>query len=240
MQPRIYHPSPLNAQLEVTLTAQASNHCAKVLRLKPGQSIELFCGDGFVYPAKLISIGKSVLAKTDQAIPLSSESPVEIHLGQGLARHDRMDWIIQKAVECGVTSITPLITEKSIVKIKTDRLQHKLTHWQHIMIAACEQSGRTQIPSLHSPMPIQSWIEQPFKGQSVVFHPNADHSIKSINSRPSSLRVLLGPESGLSLFEVQQAQKTDFIMCHLGPRILRTETATIAALATLQAQFGDF
>lgn len=240
MQTRIYHPSPLKSHDEVTLTAQASNHCTKVLRLKPGQTIELFCGDGSVYPAEILSTGKSTCVKTMEAIQTNNESPLNLHLGQGLARHDRMDWIIQKAVECGVQSITPLISDKSIVKFKPDRLDHKMNHWQQIIVSACEQSGRTHLPLLHTPQKLNHWVEQPFAGHSIVFHPTAQDPIHPLSPSPTTVRVLLGPESGLSDTEIQLAQRHHFSMHHLGPRILRTETATIVALACLQSHFGDF
>lgn len=224
---------------KVELDKRATNHCLKVLRLRSDHPIELFCGDGYVYQAHLIVAGKQAFAQISQKQLESRESPLHIHLGQGLARNDRMDWIIQKAVECGVNEVTPLITEKSLIKIKEDRLDHKLEHWQNIIISACEQSGRNVIPKLNPPQRIDSWLAEAFEGPTICFDPTAQESLKSL-APSSQIRVLLGPESGFSPMEIKLVQNSQVNLCHLGARVLRTETATVASLVALQTMFGDF
>jgi len=237
--PRIYHPSALTLNQEVTLSPRATQHCLKVLRLKSDHEITLFCGDDKCYKAKLLVIDKVAKAVIFNKEDTSKESPLKLHLGQGLARGDRMDWIIQKAVECGVSEITPLIMEKSVIKIKNDRLSNKMEHWQNIIISACEQSGRNTLPTLHSPIKLQEWLAKPFAGATIVFSQLATSSIKSLDIQKSNIRVLLGPESGFSPSEEHLVNKLFLPTCHLGPRILRTETATVAALSALQSHFGD-
>lgn len=240
MIPRIYHPHPLKESGTFSLGPKASQHCLRVLRLKSGDHVTLFCGDGHSYNGTLLDSKKEATVHIHSKSALSVESPVHIHLGQGLARHDRMDWIIQKAVECGVQEITPLIMTKSIVKFKEDRLEHKLDHWQQIVIAACEQSGRNTLPLLHEPVAFQNWVSQSNEATKILFQPGAKQSVKDIQSTTKSIQVLLGPESGLHDREIQAAHQHHFVDCHLGPRVLRTETATVAALTMIQAFFGDF
>ncbi len=237
---RIYHSNPISLHDTITLDKKAAQHCLNVLRLKTGQVIELFCGDNHVYAATLTVQGTSLTATIIDKAFKSVESNIRIHLGQGLARNDRMDWIIQKAVECGVTEITPLMTHNSIIKLKEDRLANKLSHWQKIIISACEQSGRNIIPTLHAPQKLESWINQSFEGTTICFNPNADKSLKQLNPTNQSFRVALGPESGFSTQEIKLFNSLNVDICHLGQRILRTETATVASLSAIQTNFGDY
>ncbi len=237
---RIYYSNPISLHDNITLDKKAAQHCINVLRLKSGQTIEIFCGDNHVYGATVHIEGKHLTAVVTSKTFKSVESNIHIHLGQGLARNDRMDWIIQKAVECGVNEITPLITQNSLIKLKEDRLENKLSHWQKIIIAACEQSGRNTIPILHAPQTLETWINQPFKGATICFNPHADKSLKQINPLEQSIKVILGPESGFSEPEIKLIGSLNIHICHLGQRILRTETATIASLAAIQSNFGDY
>ncbi len=237
MQTRIYHPSSLNEGETIELTPNASNHCTKVLRLRVGSAIVVFNGNGMIYEGQILNLGKKVNVEIQSGRTESVESPLEIHLAQGLARHDRMDWIIQKAVECGASSITPLKTQQSIVKMKADRLEHKMQHWGQIIISACEQSGRNVLPTLHEPKTLEQWFAQSTL-PTLMCHPEADTKLREIEAS-GAYNLLLGPESGFSDNEVKIALAHQSKLISLGPRILRTETATISALSALQALFGD-
>lgn len=235
---RIYHPQELSLNTQVTLSVTAAQHCIKVLRLRTNDLVILFHGDGLSFKSILKVDGKKAFATPIELIEQDVESPLKIHLGQGLARNDRMDWIIQKAVECGVTEITPLMMDKSLVKIKQDRLTQKQAHWQSIITSACEQSGRNTIPLIHPPQRLDEWLSRPFEGSTIVFDPRSKTSVKNLQPA-SNIKVLLGPEGGFSSPEEHLVNKHSILSCHLGPRILRTETATIAALTSLQTHFGD-
>lgn len=238
INPRIYHPTPLQPNTKVELSTRATNHCLKVLRLRQDHLIDLFCSDGYTYPSTLDIDKKRAFAHIHDKVFVENESPLKIHLGQGLARNDRMDWIIQKAVECGVNEFTPLICEKSLVKLKDDRLDKKIQHWQNIVIAACEQSGRNILPRLNPPQKLDAWLSTNDKETLVCFVPNAQKSVKDIEPNLDA-KVLLGPESGFSPKEMQRIEQ-QALCCHLGPRVLRTETATVAAIVAMQTTFGDF
>lgn len=238
MPTRVYTPSPLSPDSRVELEIKSANHCLKVLRLREDAPLVLFNGDGSEYQAALKLDGKRAFAQIHGKQTIQNESPLRLHLGQGLARNDRMDWIVQKAVECGVHEFTPLICEKSLVKLKTDRLDNKIAHWQSIIQSACEQSGRNILPTLNDPVRLEDWLHN-VQGPTVCFAPNAPQGIKSI-SKTAQLNVLLGPESGFSANEMNVIGKSVAHLCHLGPRVLRTETATVAALSAVQTVLGDF
>ncbi|XOV81416.1 MAG: 16S rRNA (uracil(1498)-N(3))-methyltransferase [Aestuariibacter sp.] len=238
--PRIYHPELLHVDQMVTLSKDASNHVINVLRLKNEHPVVLFNGDGNEYSAELQIIGKRqaealVLSK----LSISVESSLEIHLGQGISKGDRMDFVIQKAVELGVTEITPLITERCVVKLNQERWQKKSQQWQKIAISACEQCGRNFLPTIHSPMPLQEWMQQSTRQLRLTLNPKADKRLLQLNLPRDGVRLLIGPEGGLSDSEVYQSEQNGFHDVSLGPRVLRTETAALATLAILQAQFGD-
>lgn len=172
-------------------------------------------------------------------MPSCPESPLQIHLGQSLARGEKMDWIIQKAVELGVTHITPLMTERCGLVLSADRLTKRLDHWQKIMINACEQCGRTVIPELYTPVNLVSWLETPAADLNLVLHHRATMAIKNLTQTPQTIKILIGPEGGLSDNEIIQATAAKFLGIRLGPRVLRTETAPIAVISALQYHWGD-
>ncbi|MCV2883482.1 16S rRNA (uracil(1498)-N(3))-methyltransferase [Aestuariibacter sp. AA17] len=238
--PRIYHPDLLPTDEEVVLTADASNHLSNVLRLKENHPLILFNGDNNEYSATLIRADKrKAVARVDAKLSLSVESPLTIHLGQGVSRGDRMDLVMQKAVELGVSEITPLLTERCGVKLSEDRWQKKHQQWQKMIISACEQCGRNTLPVLNMPTPFSSWIGQSTSQMRLTLQPKSEHGIRHLSIPQEGVRLLIGPEGGFSENEVYATTEAGFQTVKMGPRVLRTETAAIAAISALQAMYGD-
>jgi 16S rRNA (uracil1498-N3)-methyltransferase len=237
---RIYYPFELVTDEYVTLTDDATNHVANVLRAKEGQAVILFNGDGNEYSAHLCEVTKrKVIVGIDSKISISIESPLSIHLGQGISRGDRMEWVIQKSVELGVTDITPLITQRCGVKLNEQRWSKKHEQWLKLVIAACEQCGRNVLPTLHPPTLFTNWIQLSTNQLRLTLHPRADKAFRHVSMPPFGARLLIGPEGGLTEQEIYQTEQSGFQTIQLGPRVLRTETAAIAAITALQAIHGD-
>lgn len=238
--PRIYHPEPLVVDDEITLASDATNHIVNVLRLKSGHPLVLFCGDGNEYSAELIVAQKrSATALVDAKLSINVESNLPIHLGQGVSRGDRMDWVIQKAVELGVAEITPLITERCGVKLSAERWAKKHQQWQKIIIGACEQCGRNTLPILHQPVQLTEWVATSTNQLRLTLHPKADKGVRHLQVPTTGVKLLIGPEGGFTDHEIYLTEENGFQTVHLGPRILRTETAALATIAAIQAMYGD-
>lgn len=239
--PRIYQQNEFIVNETVTLTDDTFGHIVRVLRLKEGEMITLFNGEeAFQYTAKLCNVSKkSAQANIISQEEVSSESPLNIHLGQGISRGDRMDFTLQKSVELGVNTITPLFTERCGVKLNAERLEKKRQQWQKIVISACEQSGRASVPIVAEPMFLDDWLKQETTALKINLHPKAQHSIMSLPMENTRVRLLIGPEGGLSDEEIAKANENDFHDVLLGPRVLRTETAALTAITALQCRFGD-
>ncbi len=236
---RIFIEAPLHAQQLISLEEKASHHLKTVLRLKVGAELILFNGDGNQYPAVIDSIEKkTVTVRTQQSETINNESSLKIHLGIAISKGDRMDWIMQKATELGVISITPLISERTEVKLKGDRLEKKLQHWRQVIISACEQSGRNRLPELHTLQTCSSWAESVAADKKFVLHHRASAQLNATEN-VASVALFIGPEGGLSDSEIIQAESNQFDALRLGPRVLRTETAPLAAIAVLQHVWGD-
>lgn len=242
---RIYQDTDIIVNAAVKLSDDAFGHIVRVLRLAEGDIITLFNGkEPYQYTAKLIDVKKkhaSVEILSQEKVV--NESPLDIHLGQGISRGDRMDFTLQKSVELGVNKITPLFTERCGVKLANDRLAKKRDQWQKIVISACEQSGRCIVPTVADPMLLQDWLNEKTTALKLNLHPKAEHSIMTLPmDKPAnelSTRLLIGPEGGLSDAEIAQANQADFQDILLGPRVLRTETAALTAITALQCRFGD-
>ncbi len=235
---RFYVSGELNIGSELQLSTEVSGHIHRVLRLKVDKEIQLFNGDGNNYQANIVHTGKTVSVNIHSSTSGDKESTLAIHLGQAISRGERMDFTLQKAVELGVTAITPLISERVQFRFDDKRIKRKMSHWQKIIESACEQSGRTQVPQLNLPVELQLWLtlnDEP----GLLFEPNA--TTRLVEIEPSSaIRLLVGPEGGLSDKEIQTTlENTSFKAVNLGPRILRTETAALSAISILQATFGD-
>jgi 16S rRNA (uracil1498-N3)-methyltransferase len=237
---RIY----VNQQLQIgaiyELPSAAANHVANVLRLAVGDKLVLFNGEGGEFSGVIESISKRrVIIKTLEFIDRQAESPLKIHLGQGIARGEKMDFIIQKAVELGVTTVTPLITARCNVHLNPERLAKKLERWQKIAISACEQCGRNFIPTINQPEKIADWIVSNQSDLALILSPYAEQSLTDLAKKTATISVLIGPEGGLNTDEIQLAKQHKFLAIKLGPRILRTETAGLVTLSLLQARWGD-
>ena len=224
----------------VELTDSAFQHLVKVLRLGNGAALEVFNGHGQRYAAELVDVAKkhaSVQLKSE--ISATPESPLHTHMGIVMSKGDRFDFAIQKATEMGVTSITPLTSERCDLKLNSERAEKKMNHWQGVIVAACEQSYRDTLPILYPIKSLQHWVEAQDADVQLVFHTAASQPAWP-EQPPQSASFLVGPEGGLTSEEVAYAHKNDFVSWQLGPRILRTETAPVAILSLLQLKWGDF
>ncbi len=238
--PRLYLDTPLHVEQTIALPKEASNYLLNVLRLTDASPLVLFNGDGNEYSAELEVVSKrEARVSIDSKLGIDCESNLAIHLGQGVSKGERMDTVVQKAVELGVAEITPIITERCNVKLNTERWQKKQQHWQRIAISACEQCGRNRVPMVYTPTPLQQWLSQSTSQLRLTLNPRSEKRMARLDMPRSGARLLIGPEGGLSDGEVFQASEAGFVDVALGPRILRTETAAIATISILQANYGD-
>lgn len=239
--PRIYHPAPIQQLGELQLSDDAAGHVGRVLRMTTEQDLILFDGSGAQFPAKITQVTKkNVTVELIERVEHSIESSLDLHLGQVISRGDKMEFTIQKAVELGVNTITPLISERCGVKLNAERMAKKLVQWQKIIIAACEQSGRNTIPEINPVIQLEDWCAQDDPDAlKLNLHPRAKYSINTLPENTRKIRLLIGPEGGLSEQEINMTRTYSFEETLLGPRVLRTETAGLAAMTALQVRFGD-
>ena len=239
--PRCHVDMALAADTEVTLPEAAARHLRQVLRLRPGDESILFNGrDGKDYRASLMSLRKQ--AVTMRIIGAGAVEPppvMAIHLAIGISKGTRMDFALQKAVELGVSSITPLITERTVVRLPDERMARRMNHWQGIIIHACEQSGRRWLPPLSQVQPLDNWL-QGTNVPGLLLDSEAEYCLPDLPRPETGICILVGPEGGLSTREKQLAGTKDLTGVRLGPRIMRTETAPLAAIAAMQVCWGDF
>ncbi|MDH5358714.1 MAG: 16S rRNA (uracil(1498)-N(3))-methyltransferase [Gammaproteobacteria bacterium] len=237
--PRFYCPElDINNDV-IALPDAAHRHAVQVLRLKPGALIRLFDGRGLEYDAVLEQVSKrDSSVRLGDNIKINNESPLNITLLQGVSRGERMDYALQKAVELGVARIIPVVTERCNVQLAGGRAEKRLAHWRGVMISACEQSGRSVLPELMDVMALEQALEIDIKACCLVLDPHAETGLTS-QTRQDNIVLLIGPEGGLSEQEVRQAITAGFQAIKFGPRILRTETATVAVLAAVQTLWGD-
>ena len=252
--PRIYIPQALSEHTSIELDKAAMHHLVTVMRMKVGRALVLFnsqpiSGQFGEFSATLVNVDKKHARIDVGAFSVPEiESPLKVHLGMCLIKNDRMDWLLQKATELGVSEVTPLFSQYTDVKIPADRIEKKMEHWRKILVNACEQSGRVRLPDLHAPRTLDSWVQSSTNiRQKYVLHPYVSSraventQLKSASSSDANVVALLvGPEGGLTDQEVNLAADNQFSGMRLGPRILRAETAPLAALAVLSYQMGDF
>ncbi|MEM9254373.1 MAG: 16S rRNA (uracil(1498)-N(3))-methyltransferase [Pseudomonadota bacterium] len=239
---RIYTPQPLKRGANIQLETNAAQHLTRVLRMRPGDQFVLFDGSGVEFNATIEQCDTQRVVIEVQAERLRESPPrLRIHLGMAISRGERMDWIMQKSTELGVTAITPLLTERTQVKLSSKRVAKKLSHWRQITISACEQSGRCLLPDLDAPMPLRNWLPLVDTERRLLLHPSAteDETTLDLASVPGSVSLLIGPEGGFSATELATARAQGFHALKLGPRVLRTETAPLAAIAFAQTLWGD-
>ena len=234
---RLYQNTPLNIGDELTLDSYAAHHLTKVLRFPQGQSITLFNGDGFNYTAEVLKAKKDCVVKLLSKEENPSESKLNLTLAQGVAKGEKMDFLIQKAVELGVSTIAPILTERCVVKLKGDKLQKRQSHWQKIAIGACEQSGRSVVPEVLAPVNLSEFLQMP-AANGFVLHHRAEQTLMDM-PLINKATILIGPEGGLSEAEITQATQAGYRSLLLGSRVLRTETASLAAIANMQLLWGS-
>ncbi len=238
--PRIYHPNLIEQNQQIDLSEDAVGHIGRVLRMGAGQEILLFDGSGNQFSATLTDVGKkSITAQINTSQPHSVESPLDLHLGQVISRGEKMEFTIQKSVELGVNTITPLLSERCGVKLDEKRFEKKLQQWQKVAIGACEQCGRNIVPVIRPVMSLEQWCAEQTDALKLNLHPRARYSINTLPEPVTKVRLLIGPEGGLSETEISMTEQYHFEEILLGPRVLRTETAALTAITALQVRFGD-
>lgn len=238
--PRIFHPQPIIDHSDIALSEDAANHTGRVLRMQPGQNIQLFDGSNQTFEATITHVDKkSVRVSVGAGVLADNESPLNLHLGQVISRGEKMEFTIQKSIELGVNTITPLFSERCGVKLDGERLEKKLQQWQKIAIAACEQCGRNRIPEIREAMQLEAWCAEQDNSLKLNLHPRASHSINTLPLPVDNVRLLIGPEGGLSTEEIAMTGGYGFTDILLGPRVLRTETTALTAITALQVRFGD-
>lgn len=252
--PRFYYPHHLDAEQKVSLPEHAAHHAIRVLRLRPGNGITLFNGTGAEFPAIITETGQTgVTAQVSQCIRTNRESPLSVLLVQAVCANEKMDWIIQKAVETGVAGIQPVATARSVISLTPERAGKRLQHWQQIVISACEQSGRNSIPEIMPLLPLSGWLEKQWAGKRdaqngkpeplcLILSPAAEKTLHDFPppAADTPLVLLVGPEGGFTAEEEAAASVAGFFPLKLGKRILRTETAALAAIAAMQVLWGDY
>ena len=240
---RFYHSNPLDLNQIIILDEFSSHHALRVMRVKVDDFLILFNGDGFEYRGRVSDINKKtinveILSKEKN----NNESPININLFQSISSNEKMDMVIQKATELGVSSIQPIFTSRSTVKLSLDRIKKRLIHWRQVSISACGQSGRSKIPTIKSPIGFDRFVEGiTTNSLNLLLHPdNSKESSNLPNKYSGDINIFIGPEGGFSQDEVLLLKKQNCINIQLGPRILRTETAPLAIIAILQYKYGDF
>jgi 16S rRNA (uracil1498-N3)-methyltransferase len=239
---RVYVDAPLAAGERVILEGNAASHVTRVLRLRVGEALTLFNGAGGEYDASIDAArGGRLTVAVGEPRAVERESPLTLTLAQGVSRGERMDLVVQKATELGVSGIVPLFTERSVVRLGAEQAERKLNHWRAIAIAACEQSGRNRLPKVAPPVSLADLLRSGTdrEGGRLLLSPGATSRIDALPRPATSVTVLIGPEGGLTNAEQEAAVAAGFLPVRLGPRVLRTETAAIAALTVLQLEFGD-
>jgi 16S rRNA (uracil1498-N3)-methyltransferase len=256
---RVYVDAPVAAGKRVVVEGSAANHIARVLRLRSGDSLTVFDGSGGEFGARIEEFRKeTVVVAVEEHRPLDRESPLPLTLVQGISRGERMDWIIQKATELGASRIVPVFTKRSVVRLDERQAERKLQHWRAITVSACEQCGRNRIPDLAVPVDFFDMLAGDQSGRPdpagrkdsagrtdsagstrLLLSPTGDLRIDDLQDVGKGITVLIGPEGGLEDVEQEAAVTAGFKAVRLGPRVLRTETAAIAALTIIQRYFGD-
>jgi 16S rRNA (uracil1498-N3)-methyltransferase len=240
--PRFYCREALSPGAHVELPEPVARHAVRVLRLPPGAPMVLFDGRGGEYPAHILRIERDrVLAELGAWRDVERESPLAITLVQALQAGEKMDYTIQKAVELGVRDIVPVESRRSVMRLAGERAGKRVAHWQGVVASACEQCGRNQVPIVTPLEKLENWLARPAHGAlRLMLAPDAEHSLVELPPPATEVQLLIGSEGGLDPQEMIAARQAGFQAVRMGPRILRTETAGLAALAAMQALWGDF
>lgn len=243
--PRFYCPPPLPLSGQFDLPPDAAHHAARVLRLRRGCEVEIFDGMGNACRGKIAELeGKRVVIGEIVADNINRESPLQAILAQAMSSSEKMDWVVQKATELGVAEIQPLDTERSVARLPAERAAKRLSHWRQVAISACEQCGRNTLPAIHAPLDIMSWMQQGLAGMEpatgFILLPQGSVSLREQDRPQGKVILLIGAEGGFTRLESESALRCGFKSVSLGARVLRTETAAVAALAAMQTLWGDF
>lgn len=240
--PRVYHPDRLQVGRDVTLGEAASHHLGRVLRMKAGDAVVLFDGSGGEYRGTIRGAERSgVRVRVDAFDDVERESRLQVGLVQSVSAGERMEFTLQKAVELGVAWIQPILTHRSKVRLEGERADKRVTHWQRVVHAACEQCGRNRVPTVRPLLEFTAWLAAPpGAGHRLVLDPDAPKRLSEAGPLEATVELLAGAEAGLADGEMALVAQYGFVPVRLGPRVLRTETAGLAALAALQALWGDF
>jgi 16S rRNA (uracil1498-N3)-methyltransferase len=238
---RVYVEAALESGTRLALSGSSAGHLTRVLRLRPGAALTVFNGEGGEYAASIERVqGSEVTVAVGEHQPLERESPFPLTLAQGVSRGERMDLVVQKATELGVSRLVPVLTERSVVRLDEESSDRKSSHWRAIAIAACEQCGRNRLPEVTLPARLGEFLrDSRAAGTKLLLSPEATQRIEDVPRPQHGATVLIGPEGGLADEEQQSALAAGFVAVRLGPRVLRTETAAIAAITLLQREFGD-
>ncbi len=234
---RFFCPVALESGARVVLPDEAAHHAARVLRLNPGDALVLFNGDGIAWPGTIEAVKPEVAVRLGEHGEREAEPRCAITLVQALAAGDKMDWVVQKAAELGAAAIQPVAAQRSVLRLSGARAQKRVDHWRKVVQSACEQSGRSRVPAVEEIMPLDCWLARSTGGW--VLSPEGENALRERAAPPSSLNLLIGPEAGWSDAEVAAMSARGFALVRLGPRVLRSETAGLAALAAIQALWGD-
>jgi 16S rRNA (uracil1498-N3)-methyltransferase len=241
MTPRFFVPPPLADGLELALPANAAHHAAQVLRLKRGDAVTLFDGEGGEFGAEILgSTARSVEVRVVERRALERESPLHVTLAQTLVASERMDYVIQKAVELGAERIVPVASARCVTRLEGTRANRRVEHWRQIAIAACEQCGRNRVPIVDAPRDLSRWLREPSDARSRLLLSPAGAPLAELTAPVGAIELLVGPEGGFAPEEEAAALDAGFSAVRVGPRILRTETAGPAMLAALNALWGDW
>jgi 16S rRNA (uracil1498-N3)-methyltransferase len=239
---RLYCPISLAHRAQANLPGGAAHHAIRVLRLKRGDEVRLFNGEGGEFEASIHRVEKdNVTVDIGRHHDMERESTLQVCLAQAITTGDKMDYVLQKAVELGVARIQPLQTNRAVVRLNQERAEKRLQHWQNVVAAACEQCGRNSIPKVENILPFEQWVASTDPASlRLMLSPVAEHTLKDCPAPSGEVNLVVGPEGGLNQEEVAFAQLKGFTSVRMGPRVLRTETAPLAALASMQVLWGDF
>ncbi len=243
MTTRLFVSGRLSNGAELTLDAERAHYLGRVLRCQPGDDVNVFNGDDGEFRATIEALRKNrATLLVREEVESNRESPFKVHLVQGVSRGERMDFVVQKATELGIKRITPVLTDHGVVRLDAARAEKRRTHWQRVAESACEQCGRVRPPLVDAPIALNKWFGEGSGAdvtQLVLTHGTGVPPLTSIDSPPVKLCLLIGPEGGLSESELDDASLAGFEPVSLGPRILRTETAALTAVAIAQSLWGD-
>jgi len=238
-QSRIHTSHPLILAKNVELAGPAGHYLTRVLRLSKGDRVTLFNGDGNDYSGEIVDIqAQRVGVRITGVVNPGNESPLKITLVQAICRGERMDTALQKATELGVFCIQPLMSDRVGVRLDESRQVKRVTHWQKVVISACEQSGRAVVPEVKKPLSISDWLAGAFESRRLVLDPFAENKLSGLLVEGDSISILVGPEGGFTNEEIKKVCANGVLAVSLGPRVLRTESAGPAAIAVLQAKTG--